>query len=321
MPHPPQPPPPAPPPKLIIAISVDQLSADLFDEYRPQFSGGLARLARGHRVPQRLSEPCRDRDLPRPFDHPHRLAAGAHRDHRQQLVRPVAAPRSDKAVYCAEDERVAGLVVDHLHRLADPPEGADAGRAAEGGQRRPAAIVAVAGKDRSAVMMGGQRRRPALVLGRQGLCHRPAGAAVPAQRRRGQRRRRRADRRAAAAARCRRRFAPPRRAPCRIEGGGKPVGDGALRARRGRCPRLPRLARRSTARRSRSPRALIDEMQLGSGPRHRHPLDRPRGDRLCRPQLWHRRAGDVPATALARPRPRRFLRAARPHAGSIMRSC
>ncbi len=38
---------PAPRPKLIIAIAVDQFSADLFDEYRPHYSGGLARLSRG----------------------------------------------------------------------------------------------------------------------------------------------------------------------------------------------------------------------------------------------------------------------------------
>ena len=30
-------------PKLLVVISVDQFSADLFDEYRPQFTGGLAR--------------------------------------------------------------------------------------------------------------------------------------------------------------------------------------------------------------------------------------------------------------------------------------
>src|SRR5256885_13330364 len=34
-------------PKLLIVISVDQFSADLWDEYRPQFTGGFARLAGG----------------------------------------------------------------------------------------------------------------------------------------------------------------------------------------------------------------------------------------------------------------------------------
>ena len=34
-------------PRLLVVISVDQFSADLFDEYRAQFTGGLARLAGG----------------------------------------------------------------------------------------------------------------------------------------------------------------------------------------------------------------------------------------------------------------------------------
>ena len=34
-------------PKLVVAISVDQLSADLFSEYRSRFPGGLKRLASG----------------------------------------------------------------------------------------------------------------------------------------------------------------------------------------------------------------------------------------------------------------------------------
>src|SRR3982751_1679249 len=36
-----------PPPKLLVVISVDQFSADLFDEYRPIFAGGFGRLASG----------------------------------------------------------------------------------------------------------------------------------------------------------------------------------------------------------------------------------------------------------------------------------
>src|SRR4028119_2439683 len=38
---------PAKPPKLVVAISVDQLSSDLFEAYRPHFSAGLKRLAEG----------------------------------------------------------------------------------------------------------------------------------------------------------------------------------------------------------------------------------------------------------------------------------
>jgi predicted AlkP superfamily pyrophosphatase or phosphodiesterase len=34
-------------PKLIVALSIDQLSSDLFDEYRPLLLGGIGRLSQG----------------------------------------------------------------------------------------------------------------------------------------------------------------------------------------------------------------------------------------------------------------------------------
>lgn len=43
------PPPPAAPPALTLVIAVDGLSSELFDRYRPQFGGGLARIAGGAR--------------------------------------------------------------------------------------------------------------------------------------------------------------------------------------------------------------------------------------------------------------------------------
>ena len=45
--------PQAPEPKLIVAISVDQFSTDLFNEYREDFTGGLKRLAGGIAVMRR----------------------------------------------------------------------------------------------------------------------------------------------------------------------------------------------------------------------------------------------------------------------------
>ena len=68
---------PARPPKLVVAISVDQLSSDLFDDYRPRLSGGLARLATGtvYRNGYQAHE-C-DRDVPRPFDDPDRARCRA----------------------------------------------------------------------------------------------------------------------------------------------------------------------------------------------------------------------------------------------------
>ena len=34
-------------PKLIVALSIDQFSADLYDEYRPVLLGGIGRLSQG----------------------------------------------------------------------------------------------------------------------------------------------------------------------------------------------------------------------------------------------------------------------------------
>src|SRR3569623_3412142 len=52
-----------PPPKLIVAISVDQFSADLFAQYRQHFTGGLHRLSAGVVFPagyqsHNMTEPC-----------------------------------------------------------------------------------------------------------------------------------------------------------------------------------------------------------------------------------------------------------------------
>jgi hypothetical protein len=38
---------PTAPPKLVVAISIDQFSADLFAQYRQHFTGGFARLTQG----------------------------------------------------------------------------------------------------------------------------------------------------------------------------------------------------------------------------------------------------------------------------------
>ena len=45
------PPPAANAPKLVVAIAMDQFSADLFAQYRSHFTGGLARLASGSPAP------------------------------------------------------------------------------------------------------------------------------------------------------------------------------------------------------------------------------------------------------------------------------
>ena len=141
-------------PPLIIAISVDQLSADLWDEYRPHFTGGLKRLATGAAFrngyqSHATTETCLGHST---------ILTGARPD-RTGIVANVwfdpKAPRTDKAIYCAEDETVPGsnsakYTVSPAH-LRVPTMGDLLKRVS------PASLnVAVAGKDRSAVMMGGR---------------------------------------------------------------------------------------------------------------------------------------------------------------------
>ena len=244
--------PPAPPPKLLVVISVDQFSADLFDEYRPQFTGGLARLAQRDGVPQRLSEPCRDRDLPRPFDHPHRRPPGAHRDHRQHLDRPVAqraptrasiAPRTSA---CRARSSI-NYTVSPMHLLVPTLGELMKARWPGEPQRRGRRQGPRGGDDER------PQRRPALVLGRQEVRDRPRGRAVPRSVARGQRGRRGAARRSRGRRSSRRRSARPRRASIadrrrRQAGRRRP-----LRARRGRRRRRSAPRPSSTATRWRSP--------------------------------------------------------------------
>ena len=152
----PQPAPPLAPnaPKLIVAISVDQFSADLFDEYRPVLFGGIGRLAngtvfrngyQGHNA----TETCPGHSTIMTGSRPSRTGIIANNWF------DLDQTRSDKSIYCAEDERVAGTSsieyrVSPYH-LRVPTLG-DLLKQAQPGARN----VAVAGKDRAAVMMGGR---------------------------------------------------------------------------------------------------------------------------------------------------------------------
>src|SRR4051812_27198210 len=141
-------------PKLLVVISVDQFSADLFDEYRPQFSGGLARLASGTLFrngyqSHAATETCPGHSTILTGDHPARTGIIGNVWGDQTIARP------DKTVYCAEDETVPGTTslaykVSPRHLLVPT-----LGELMK--QRWPTSrSVAVAGKDRAAVMMTGR---------------------------------------------------------------------------------------------------------------------------------------------------------------------
>lgn len=147
------PPTPMGPPRLLIVISVDQLSSDLWDEYRPQFTGGLARLANGTVFRNGYQSHAATETCPG-----HSTILTGVRPARNGIVANLwfdpKAPRTDKTIYCAEDERAAGTSstsykVSPVH-LKAPALGDLLKR-----QSPTSRNVAVAGKDRSAVMMGG----------------------------------------------------------------------------------------------------------------------------------------------------------------------
>ena len=140
-------------PRLIVAISVDQFSADLFAEYRPLYTAGLRRLSSGAVFPagyqsHAATETCPGHSTILTGDHPSRTGIIANEWIDQSLSRP------DKQVYCAEDPRVAGSggarYTVSAQFLKVPTLG-DRLKSVTPQSR----VVSVAGKDRAAIMMGG----------------------------------------------------------------------------------------------------------------------------------------------------------------------
>ncbi|MBU6266169.1 MAG: alkaline phosphatase family protein [Sphingomonadales bacterium] len=147
-------PPPAPqPPKLVVAIAVDQFAADLYAQYRQHFTGGFARLEQGAVFPSAFqshaaTETCPGHSTILTGVHPARSGIIANNWYDPTLA------RDDKKVYCAEDESDANStpkepVVSAVH-LRVPTLG-ERMKAAWPQSRN----VAVSGKDRAAMMMGG----------------------------------------------------------------------------------------------------------------------------------------------------------------------
>ena len=144
----------ATPPKLIVAISVDQFSADLFSEYRQYYTGGLKRLtSEGAVFPRGYQSHAATETCPG-----HSTILTGSRPSRTGIIAnnwfDLDAKREDKNLYCAEDESQPGSSSDKyeaspLH-LKVPTLGGRM-KAANPATR----VVSVAGKDRAAIMMGG----------------------------------------------------------------------------------------------------------------------------------------------------------------------
>ncbi|MFI4889468.1 MAG: alkaline phosphatase family protein [Steroidobacterales bacterium] len=141
------------PPRLIVAISVDQFSADLFAEYRPLYAAGLRRLSGGVVFPSgyqshAATETCPGHSTILTGSHPARTGIIGNEWIDQGLE------RTDQKVYCAEDPQVTGSTSSHYSvsaRNLKVPTLGDRLKAFDGRSR----VVAVAGKDRAAIMLGG----------------------------------------------------------------------------------------------------------------------------------------------------------------------
>jgi len=140
-------------PSLVLAISIDQYSANLFDEWRSRYTGGLARLARGVVYSSGYqthagTETCPGHSTLLTGKHPNKtgIVGNTYRD-----------PASGRMVYCVNDPDVV---------LAHDPQASPVGpkrlMATTLGDWLKAAspksrVVAVSGKDRAAITMAGHR--------------------------------------------------------------------------------------------------------------------------------------------------------------------
>ncbi|WP_085808617.1 alkaline phosphatase family protein [Sphingomonas sp. TZW2008] len=144
---------PRTPPRLVVAISIDQLSADLFAQYRDKFTGGFKRLLTGAVFPSGYQGHAATETCPGHST----ILTGMRPAHTGIIANTwldQRVGRADKLVYCAEDERVPGSNHDSytpsdLH-LKVPTLGDMMKRA-----NPKSRVVSVAGKDRAAIMMGG----------------------------------------------------------------------------------------------------------------------------------------------------------------------
>lgn len=141
------------PPKLIVAISVDQFSADLFQQYRERYSKGLERLMQGVVFPSGYQSHAATETCPGHST----LLTGVHPNRTGIIANNWFVPgigRADKQVYCSEDEtnpksNSEDSVISPMHLKA--PTLGDLLKA-----KNPATLnVAVSAKDRAVVMMSG----------------------------------------------------------------------------------------------------------------------------------------------------------------------
>lgn len=142
-------------PKLIVVISVDQFSSDVFNKFRAHYAFGLKRLSQGALYSQAYqshaaTETCPGHSTLLTGSHPSRTGIIANEWIDQSIS------RTDKQVYCSEDPSQPST--DHNNFVVSAnflkvPTLGDRLKQVSPASR----VVSVAGKDRAAVMMGGHQ--------------------------------------------------------------------------------------------------------------------------------------------------------------------
>lgn len=147
-----------PRPKLVVAIAIDQFSSDVFTEYRALYRAGLKRLAggvvfpRGHQS-HAATETCPGHSTILTGARPARTGIIANGWQDPALPR-IAGGNQTFTVYCVEKTGASGSHADKKVISPDTllvPTLGDRMKARDPASR----VVAVSGKDRSAVMLGG----------------------------------------------------------------------------------------------------------------------------------------------------------------------
>ena len=319
----------APPaPRLIVAISVDQFSAALFDQYRGRFTGGLKKMQGGVVFPNGFQSHAATETCPGHST----LLTGRH----PAATGIVANTWYDRAaatqVYCLADP--AGPVPNR----PDAPRGPANLKVPTLGEWLKAAnpasrTFAVSGKDRGAITMAGHGADGTFWWGRYArrlhhLCpgrHDRGGAAGPGRRvQQGAVRRVVEEGSSVDPARSELRAARGRRAalcPADDRPSGSPARLDRPRPRHRLRPRsllpgvVPRLANVRPDR-ARPRREADRHAEARSGCGNRRARHQPQRDRLCRPPL---RGGE--RRAVRQPRPPRRRARGRSSPGSPRSSC
>ncbi|HEX7852418.1 MAG TPA: alkaline phosphatase family protein [Sphingobium sp.] len=169
-----QPPAPATPPsaqrtapQLIVAIAVDQFSADLFAQYRATYRGGLARMQQGVVFPSGYQSHAATETCPG-----HSTILTGYRPGHTGIIAnnwiDQSVFRADKLVYCMEDPTVAGSssskYTQSIQRLRVLTLG-DRLKVVDPKTR----VVSVSGKDRGAMLLAGRLADQTWWWGSQGF--------------------------------------------------------------------------------------------------------------------------------------------------------